>query len=662
MDKKMISTFRTMVVEKVSDTITDESMLRAMTVNTELNHLGYTLKPMGIITLAKSDMTNLVKEFKDAIGNVKAKPMYPNFPTQVMEMDEATFRMHQLCHYFSTYGVEMLLGVDVQKGWLPKVEDTEKTEEDKSLLDLKVLDVIFTDEQSNFIITKLAKKKERFTIEEMELFKDATKNANHDVLVHMDVAFKENLIPIFKTVFESNREDKNEILVGICQHTGDVMKCARELLNEKRHFKTSEKKLLVKVLESFPVQDFKANLILSNSKAEDMKILLQFLDYNMYSRSKSHKNTVADLRSNKLQSWEGKAKTLISEKDEKTLHFIGERPGMMVRMITLLLRNGFSAKEITNVLVEKADALSTQTLVTLLSHFGKNEVVRFDGEIHDKKEAETVFEIVKQVFIQNLVSKNTELRDKKVFLDSGNINLELSQLECNQKSPESGYLTSGLAINLPEDLKRVRFFVYWNDTGCVDLDLHAFAIDNNGKTIHIGWNGDYNKCGIVHSGDITHSNAAEYIDVDLSSNVSQVKTDIDIFYAGYKTPMMKNIDTVFVGMMAVNQMGETVKLYDPKNCFFSHFLKGNEKVIEYGLLDLAHHVLVFKGTETHCYGFNGKIELENRFNLKVYLDELLKSQHATLVNEKEDADIILTMEKSTEEKGISLIDNNFYLD
>ena len=58
----------------------------------------------------------------------------------------------------------------------------------------------------------------------------------------------------------------------------------------------------------------------------------------------------------------------------------------------------------------------------------------------------------------------------------------------------------------------------------------------------------------------------------------------------------------------------------------------------------------------------GKMELENRFNLKAYLDLLLASQHAVFVENEEDADVILTMEKSTKENAISLIDENFYLD
>lgn len=665
MDKKMISTFRTLVVEKERENITDESMLRAMTVNAELNALGYTLKPIGIIALAKADMSRIVVDFKDAIGEVKAKPMYPNFPMQVMEMEEAEFRLHQLLHYFSTYGVEKMLGVDVEKGWLPKVENTEKVKEDDTLLSLKVLDVIYTDEQSDYVITKLARKNERFTLEEMTLFEEATKDASHEVLISMNVEFKENLVPVFKMIFEGNREDKKEILVGLCQHTGDVMKCARPLLearHDSKHFNTSEKRLLVKVFEAFPIADFKANLILSNSKAEDAKILIQYLDYNTFSRSKAHKKAVAKLRNNQLRSWEGKAKALISEENEDALTFIGERPGMMVRMLTILLRAGYDAEKIAEILVEKGEALSTQTLVSLLTHFGEKNAKRFDDTLHDKKEANAVFEIVRKALISNLACKETPIRDQKVYLDNGNINLELSRLECNIKSPESGYLASGLAINILEDIKRLRFFLYWNDKERTDLDLHTFAITTEGEGVHIGWNGEYNNHNIVYSGDITHSDAAEYVDVDLTSDIEQVKTDIDVYYAGSKECKMKNIDTVFVGMMAVKKLGEDVKLYDPKNCFFSHFLKGDEKTIEYGFIDVPHRVLVFTGKPKTTYGMKGKMELENRFNLKAYLDLLLASQHAVFVENEEDADVILTMEKSTKENAISLIDENFYLD
>lgn len=193
MNKEMISTMRVMTVVRMNDNLTDENLVKAMTINEELNTLGYTLKPEGIIMLAKSDMSNIVNDFKSIIGKVSAKPMYPNFPTQVMDMDEAEFRFHQMFHYFSTYGIEDLFGKEVQKGWLPSVEDTEKVKEDTSLLKLKVLDVIFEDEMANFCINKLSDKRERFTIEEKMIFEKAVARADKETLLSRIWLLKRNL-------------------------------------------------------------------------------------------------------------------------------------------------------------------------------------------------------------------------------------------------------------------------------------------------------------------------------------------------------------------------------------------------------------------------------------------------------------------------------------
>ena len=61
------------------------------------------------------------------------------------------------------------------------------------------------------------------------------------------------------------------------------------------------------------------------------------------------------------------------------------------------------------------------------------------------------------------------------------------------------------------------------------VDLHANVIDNDENDIHVGWSGYYNKSGIVMSGDITHSDAAEFIDIDLKANILNVETYVNLF-------------------------------------------------------------------------------------------------------------------------------------
>ena len=92
----------------------------------------------------------------------------------------------------------------------------------------------------------------------------------------------------------------------ICQHTGDVIKSVNAILPRYHyHFRTSQKRAVVKLLESYPAADFKANLILSRGKREKSLTVLQYLDYNMYSRSEAHKEAVRALRNGAADAFKG---------------------------------------------------------------------------------------------------------------------------------------------------------------------------------------------------------------------------------------------------------------------------------------------------------------------------------------------------------------------
>ena len=147
-DQLLFSELRLIAVTENTAPLTEENLVKAMTVNAELRALGYTLPAGEIIRLAKSaDADTLADRVRSYIGDVKAKPMYPDFPSQVMELDEAVFRFHQLLHYLSTYGIEELTGAPVTRGWLPDMQETEKTESDDTLLDAKVLALIGSGEK-----------------------------------------------------------------------------------------------------------------------------------------------------------------------------------------------------------------------------------------------------------------------------------------------------------------------------------------------------------------------------------------------------------------------------------------------------------------------------------------------------------------------------------
>ena len=88
--KLLLSTMHMVTCAKGDpDRITDETLLQALTVNENLHALGFTLRPQDIGMLAaSSSMQEFYQQVKELVPEVKAEPMYPDFPIQVMEIDE----------------------------------------------------------------------------------------------------------------------------------------------------------------------------------------------------------------------------------------------------------------------------------------------------------------------------------------------------------------------------------------------------------------------------------------------------------------------------------------------------------------------------------------------------------------------------------------------
>lgn len=99
--------------------LTADALATVATIHANAPRTGVDVNPVADVAAMSPDGT--------------AKPMYPDFPTQVMGISEAEFRFHQAVHYASTYGVEAvswLLGesVEVLRGWRPDVPETAKSD------------------------------------------------------------------------------------------------------------------------------------------------------------------------------------------------------------------------------------------------------------------------------------------------------------------------------------------------------------------------------------------------------------------------------------------------------------------------------------------------------------------------------------------------------
>ncbi|MDE6520663.1 MAG: hypothetical protein K2K91_09475 [Ruminococcus sp.] len=723
-DELLFSELRLVSFKQSDSEIDENSLVKAMTVNEELINIGYSLSPKDIILLSKSkSLDGFFNHVKSLVGEVKALPMYPNFPTQVMELTEAQFRFHQILHYMSTYGMELIMGTPVEKGWTPYPDAPQKTEKDTRLLEAKTIGLVSESEKYITAISKVTNKRERLTDKELLIVKSAVGECSTEQLAGLTVPFKQNLLAIFYCIFDSENESTKKIsaLRAICQHSGDAWKCIDYTITRKHyHLRTSEKKVLVKLLESFSARDFRENLIISNKKAERIKVLLPFISYDNLSRSAEHKSAVDDLRNGRLHSWVGTGTALIEQDADKAIDYFAKRPGELLRRMNHLLKRGCSEEKLENTLIANAESLSIQTLVTNLNTFGEllnkyknfdydaeysEKTVRFDdtfeyeddytaeefniyrnqikseiestNELNRKNRAEfeakkaeitelldrtnILFDICEAVLAERLKYVTTGMEGKKVYIDFHNYDERMSVVNCNNKSDEGGYIRSGLAIKLPDNIDRMRFFVYWNHPTRVDLDLHASAMDLSGNRINIGWNSDFRtkNASIIFSGDMTHSDAAEYVDFELNRNIKTISANINIYYG---VPTFKELEEVFVGIMAVDKLGQDVKLYSSENCFFTHYLTGNYRTINYGYIDVENRVLIFDGREETPYNYYGTVNHDiPMFSLGDYLNLLIDAKEIEVVEKREDAEIVLVMEKPSKKNELSIIDNNFFM-
>lgn len=660
-NKLLLNELRLVPYEKRNTELTDELLAKAVTMNENLQSLGYVLAPPDLAAIAVSpSLDGFYDEIRGMLDVIKAEPMYPGFPKQVMEMDEAVFRFHQLVHYFSTYGMEQLFGVTVQKGWLPH-EGEKKTdrEEQPVVLKSKTIRLIPAEERWLTPLQIILSRRERMTLPEREIVAEAISHVIPEQLNGLRVGFKENMDAVYEIVFAmEDREAAFQMLRGLCQHTGDVLRCVDLLLRKhKYHFRTSQKRFLVKLLESYPEKDFRANLILSGKGAERNILLLNYLDYSVYSRSVEHMDAVNDLRDGRLRSWESIAKSLLINGSDGALDFIAQRPGMMLRMVAWLMRLGYKKEAIVEKLSEKASALSMQTLVTNMNYFGKLTT-------EERSDCQMLYEAFESLLFVRMQSSETKLRNKKVLFSMDDYNLDVSEIHCSDKSAEGGYLRSGIAYRIPEDIDRLRFFVYWDDIARVDVDLHAGFTDPEGNYHGVGWNWDYRDSGVVFSGDITHSDAAEYIDIDLTAPIDRVNANIHL-YSG--RPDFSQIETCFVGMMAVPGRvydDDETELYLEANCFFKHHLRQPCATVNYGHIDVPNRCLVFDGApQSWNYNwYEGVSHRRGLLSLARYLELLLKAQNAELCDTEEAADVVLVMGKPQSEKEVSLVDENFFMD
>lgn len=667
-DKLLLSEMR--LIESKETQVKDNqgNLELAILDNENLHALGYTLKQESVFQLAKDYKANPNMEplYKRVMGlepAIEVDPMYPGFPQQVLEMDELEYRAHQAMHYMSTYGLENLFNIEVRTGWLPYDKNTfVEREEDVRVVDLKTLEYLTPADIDKVVIDRLIGRVQRLEPKELELAQLVVLRTNE---VISEIPFKENIGKIYgDLLLASDLENTYKTfasLKNVVRHPGDVLDLVEYMViaNKYKHFKTSVKRGFVELICSFELPAIEENLASNRwskafkgkgGKARSINRNIALIDYLSFSRFATNQmdlDLISELKDGNLISWNQKLEQAYAEQNyDLVLRLLGQRPGVLFRQVNRLVKLGVDYKNIMKTLKDAAGELKTQSIVSALNNYvGVEEVNK----------------VFLSTLVANLVSKDLDtFRDKKVYLDEKDVDFSRSKIEITDKF--EGYISNGIAMRIPETAKFLRFFTYWNDKQRIDIDLHGMAVYEDGESSHIGWHGRYKDGSLVHSGDITHSDASEYIDMNLDSAREQKVEFVQFNINSYTQIPFKEIDTVFTGLMALSEMGAKVDLFDPKNVLFRHDLEYKAMAIDYGVVDIKNNVMYINGTPSQNYNDTNAVGKPTvKLSILTYVSLLILTQGGTIVSNKDEADLILGLAKSDEENYVSLLDENYFM-
>ncbi len=715
--------------------VDDADMAWAVTANANLEGTGYTLSQPSVLTLAAyhhamaelshnaaflplaaaagENLINPLTDLRRLVPDVTAAPLYPDFPTQVMEISEAQFRYDQMCHYLSTYGVEALAGalgldVTVGEGWMPSAAETPKTEADETLVAPKVLHLLVTVEDLQAVVAERLSRATRMHPAEIEstllVFSDTASGATPASFPK--IGFHENMMELIRLAAQADSGMLERTCAGLAQHPGDLLKAVMYVLgtNPAAHLTTRQKKGFCRAFERFGTKAIAHNIA---DAGRTERLAPNFLSVARFG-GPHLREAIELVESGKVRPWASELEAHWDEVEglcdpqrrremagllegchregmelsdnlknaeatwQRLLAHYGLRPGMLLRSLSRLMKAGCPDYLVADKLALHTSSYSLPTLVstvTAMSDAGvdlselRSSLPRRGAKAAPQREqldADTRRQICRAftpLIEARLRDLETPLRGRRVYLDTADISLVGSALRPNETGDTgTAWPPAGMAYDLPED-KILRFFTFWDDRNArVDVDLHFEGRTVEGERFHIGWNGPFRNSGMVTSGDITTSHdSVEYLDIDMAAacaaGIDHV-VQYQHIYSGRTS--WKDIETCYSGALLVSQTNAVVKLYNGKNLLFRDDLTGEGIDLTYASINVPnHYVRILRGANIPT----GDLA----YSLADYLEALFAAQEVTLVDTQEEAEVRVCVGRCDDPEVISLFDEGFYL-
>jgi len=525
--------------------------------NAELMKLGYILSNNSIKILLSNNfgLSTTSQIFKDYLTTIREeiglardyKPMYKNFPKEVMDKSIEELYFNAIIHYWSS-------GTwSPQSFELPREFEFEKEHfTEISIITEKEFQEIFT---SLLSVSGILTNQDKFFIE--WFIKNLSKNDLTD-LIPSSIKIKEILSLLASHKIDVPIKTSTDVLrIAVALSGGDIslpkidkmiitgLWRKTQVKNTTQYFKKfnrSERVYLLSLLEKC-----------TSSIEEDMKkyrgrwiALGEIIHPGEYTKRfpkaaaafstlRNDERSIKTFAARVESAIAGINKTNDQKSFDELMSILSERPGEFARRLDFLLRNYNNDRVLETFKTNIVSKVSSKVLIELLSHFKSRKIDSLYRMIVIKGiKSKTKIITGQKAFAKSIVDEvNTiikgELKIRYIkdvsAYDSVQIHpdLYMTPFPTGMRGASSGIKTliKGTQLLLGES-NVIRGYLHWFDEkGSIDLDLSAVFYSENFRPIdQISYtrlkSSISNAC---HSGDIRHKKGAcaEYIDVDIDA-------------------------------------------------------------------------------------------------------------------------------------------------
>lgn len=514
--------------------------------------------------------SDVIPTLSKAVGsNVVHKPMYPNFPQQVINAPEAELLINSFLHYFG-FGIGIRITPAYDKfirGMYDEVSN------------LRTLD-LGSDEEFRALVKSMISSKSSFSDTDKEDLEVIFKNAGKLRWLNssLEIPNKENLATIAKldTKYQTEidldhlfKTATDVLRLAVAYSDGDVSLAENTKFRKFRRF---ERRYILGRLER--IKDIEEDMLRNKSQWKRLGEILH---------PGEHKNTFPQafaaftkLRNNeKIETYNSKVEAALTSKSYNDLaKLLLTRPGEFARRLDHILRVFKYHPEVVKDFIVVADQVSPSVLLQVRNYFQNkidnpelpkliipkgntnalrviesNGLVPFDPVVgsHVVKACDNA--------LSNIFSKREDMGT--VFIDESLKGVAIPFALRNSSNSLDSF-GRGTRFDL-EDKNTLRFFLHWRDmvgsdsySDRVDIDLSAISFDENfnvtGTVAYYAMRNQY----AWHSGDFTSApqGASEFIDLDIEKALEHGVRYVGMSVLSYSRQKFSEVPECFAGFMS----------------------------------------------------------------------------------------------------------------